>query len=230
MSAGIVLMSRAPLPGRTKTRLQSHLSGSQCAELHRAFLKDISQMLLKVQKERDIKLYLAYTPAGTEEIFKQLLPEEFECFPQQGENLGVRMEQALQYAGEENESRIIIGSDLPALEPGVLTAAVDLLAEKDIVIGPAEDGGYYLCGVNENQSFLFADQLWGQSDILDSTLQRIKNRAGLEYGLLEPCQDVDYYSELLELKRQLEQNDWQHYPAFTAEVLENILESAAVSR
>lgn len=223
MSTGIVLMSRAPIPGQTKTRLEAELSPEECAQLHKAFLKDMGQMLLKVQEHRDINLYLAYTPAGTVDMFDDLIPAEFERFLQRGQDLGAKMEEALSYAAQANDEEIVIGSDLPALQPQVLIRAIDLLQENDIVLGPSEDGGYYLCGTNQPYSFLFDDILWGQEEVLKATIAKIENQDNLSYDLVASCGDIDYCSELIELKEKLQQaEEWESYPQHTAERIEKL--------
>jgi len=217
-------MSRAPIAGQTKTRLESHLQPEQCAQLHSAFLKDITQMLLQVEHEHDVNLYLAYTPQGKEELFADLIPSEFELFAQGGANLGAKMNHALNYVGQENEQQIIIGSDLPALQPQVLSEVIDLLATTDIVLGPSQDGGYYLCATKEPCPFLFDDIVWGQEKVLDATIEQIKSQAELNYDLAASCGDIDFYSELLELKEKLDSSEeWEFYPANTAKVIEQFI-------
>lgn len=216
-------MSRAPIPGQTKTRLEAQLRPEECAQLHKAFLKDMGQMLLKVQDKRDVKLYLAYTPEGTKGMFADLIPSDFERFLQWGQDLGAKMEQVLGYAAQENEKQIVIGSDLPALQPRVLINAIDLLSEKDIILGPSQDGGYYLCGTKEPYSFLFDEMLWGQEGVLKATIERIKKRAELDYDLVASCEDIDFCYELLELEEKLHQSDeWEHFPKNTAQEIERL--------
>ena len=216
-------MSRAPIPGQTKTRMEAELSPEQCAQVHKAFLKDMSQMLLKVQEQREVNLYLAYTPAGTINMFDNLVPTEFKRFLQFGQDLGAKMEAALSYAAQANDQQIVIGSDLPALQPKVLIEAIDLLQKNDIVLGPSEDGGYYLCGTNEPYSFLFDDILWGQNEVLEATINKIENQADLSYDLVDTCGDIDYCSELRELKEKLEdRKKWECYPEYTAGRIEKL--------
>jgi rSAM/selenodomain-associated transferase 1 len=216
-------MSRAPIAGQTKTRLESHLDSEQCAQLHSAFLKDIGQMLLQVAQEYDINLYLSYTPPGKEDLFADLIPEEFEFFLQQGSDLGAKMNHALNYVGQENEQQIIIGSDLPALQPSVLREVIELLGTNDIVLGPSQDGGYYLCATKDCCPFLFDDIVWGQEQVLAATIEQINSQSDLEYDLAVSCGDIDFYSELLELKEKLASPaQWEFYPAHTAKVIEQL--------
>ncbi|TDX48358.1 TIGR04282 family arsenosugar biosynthesis glycosyltransferase [Orenia marismortui] len=228
MSVGIVLMSRIPIPGKTKTRLQSHLSPQECAELHKAFLKDITKMLSKVSKMRqDVKLYLAYTPSGKESILESLIPKEFEFFAQEGTDLGEKMYNALDYAYEDGNGRqIIMGSDLPALQPNNILKAIDRLLQDDIVLGPSLDGGYYLMGTREPKRFLFDDLLWGKDEVLEATIELIQKESNLQYSLVDQCADIDLYQELLELyQRLLVEGNWELYPKSTAKFTKELLGS-----
>ena len=210
-------MSRAPIPGQTKTRLEAELSPEECAELHKAFLRDMGQMLLEVQDKREVQLYLAYTPKGTEAMFADLIPAEFKRFLQWGADLGAKMEQTLSYAAQNNERQIVIGSDLPSLQPQVLINAIDLLVENEIVLGPSQDGGYYLCGTNKPYAFLFDEMLWGQNEVLKTTLERIETKEDLAYDLVATCEDIDYLDDLLDLAERLQKHDeWEYFPKATA--------------
>lgn len=225
MSTAIVLMSRAPIPGRTKTRLLPHLTANEAALMHRAFLKDMTGMLLGLKELKyDISFYLAYTPQGKESLFQGLIPDEFMLFVQEGNDLGEKMYNCLNYVSKKHSKQLIIGSDLPTLQPGVVIDAINKLDEKDIVIGPSIDGGYYLLGLKEPLPFLFDKILWGESDVLKSTIDAIEENHGLSYGLVESWWDVDTYSDLLKLERVISSvMDWEFYPEETARTLANII-------
>ena len=91
MRRAIICFTRAPIPGQTKTRLMPRLTGEQCAVLHRAFLRDLSRAFAQV----DADLYIAYTPEGGEAALREFFPAARTLFPQRGEDLGSRMEGAL---------------------------------------------------------------------------------------------------------------------------------------
>lgn len=225
MSVGVILMSRAPIPGKTKTRLQSHLTGKQCAKLHKAFLKDISNMLVEVSKQREnVNLYLTYTPPGTEEMFNDLIPDEFDFFAQQGEDLGQKMYYALEHVAQEDERQIILGSDLPTLQLSVILDAIDQLQDKDVVVGPSQDGGYYLLGTKEPVSCLFDDIIFGKNDVLKATIKAIRSQQ-LSYNLVETWSDIDLYPELVELHKELQhRKQWEIYPEATAKLAASFLQ------
>ncbi|AGB41130.1 hypothetical protein Halha_1182 [Halobacteroides halobius DSM 5150] len=226
MSVGIILMSRAPIPGQTKTRLQTHLTGKQCARLHKAFLQDLSQMLIEVSKLRnDINLYLTYTPKGKKDMFDSLVADDFHFFAQQGSNLGDKMYHALDYVAQKNEKQIILGSDLPTLQPSIILAAIKKLEEQDLVVGPAQDGGYYLLGTNKPVSFLFNDIIFGKNNVLQATIKEIRKH-DLSYGLVDTWSDIDRYPELVSLYQELTvDSKWEVYPQATADLVTNLLET-----
>ncbi len=231
MSTGIVLMSRAPIPGQTKTRLETHLQPEKCARLHKAFLRDISQMLVQLAANREqLNLYLTYTPLGTAEMFRELISEKFTFLPQRGADLGSKMYNALKKVSEENEQQLIIGSDLPTLQPAVIEEAVEKLQTSEVVLGPSQDGGYYLLGTKQPRSFLFSDIVWGQNDVLRATIEAVKEHK-LTYQTVASWADIDVYPELLALAEQLAtQESWERFPEATAQAVEEILPQEEITR
>ncbi len=226
MSIGIILMSRAPIPGRTKTRLQSHLEAKECANLHRVFLDDISRMLLELKsKYNNINFYLAYTPKKKEALFTDVIPKDFNYFLQKGDDLGEKMYNCLDYSYQQGDQKqIILGSDLPALQPHTIRQAIDRLDDQDIVIGPSFDGGYYLMGTRKPQKFLFNDVSWGENKVLENTIAAIKERSVLSCALVDKASDVDLYYELMQLYHKLSlKEDWERYPRATAEYLKGLV-------
>ncbi|MTI58858.1 MAG: glycosyltransferase [Firmicutes bacterium] len=225
MSIGIILMSRAPVPGKTKTRLETHLTPGDCAALHNGFLKDLSKMMISLTKRRgDLNLYLSYTPEDSRGMFRDIIPSQFRLFPQYGDDLGIKMFNSLKYVHKlEKGPQIIMGSDLPTLQPEVILRAIKVLEEKDFVIGPSDDGGYYLLGCKRPYRFLFDDMNWGNSNVFEATIESIKERDDFDYGLVDCWWDVDTYPELLKLKYVLSRKEeWTIYPENTAEVLRSI--------
>ncbi len=204
MKAALVLMSRAPIAGETKTRLHTHLTPEESAELHKAFLKDISKKLCRIKENYSrLELYLSYTPEGSSELFAELIGDDFNYLLQRGSDLGERMFNALNDAHQKSQMPVLImGSDLPSLPVEVITEALVGLQEKDLVIGPSEDGGYYLIGMQQPHDYLFTDHNWGKSSVLKSTLEAASN-ANLNPHFLPEWHDVDTFNELLFLREEL---------------------------
>jgi hypothetical protein len=197
-------MSRAPIPGKTKTRLQSHLKPDECAELHRAFLKDISNKLENIKKQyQTLDLFLSYTPEGSENLFDDLIGDNFNLILQKGKDLGARMYNSISEAYSKTDEPVIVtGSDLPSLPAEIITEAVAALKEKDLVIGPAVDGGYYLIGMQTPHPFLFASNEWGSDLVLIKTL-KLAAEHNLQIHFLPEWYDVDTFNELLLFRNEL---------------------------
>lgn len=204
MQAAVILMSRAPIPGKTKTRLESHLTGEECAELHRAFLKDINYKLLNLQRSLSgIDLYLSYTPAAESKIFSGLIDDKFIRILQRGQDLGEKMYNALADAQQKSKLPVIItGSDLPFLDIPIFAEALAGLKAADLVIGPSDDGGYYLIGMKNPAKFIFDFKQWGTESVLENTI-REAGKHNLKIHFLPELSDIDTFKELLQLRAEL---------------------------
>ncbi|MEN6326747.1 MAG: TIGR04282 family arsenosugar biosynthesis glycosyltransferase [Syntrophomonas sp.] len=210
MKTGIIIMSRIPEPGYTKTRLLGKLSPNECAVFHRACLRDIC----RVVRNTGITAYLYYTGSALEEGdpgghgagFEQwqLAPEDYPYFimrRQKGLQLGERM---LNAAGEvlpDHDAVIFLGSDMPCLTPALLQESINRLHTNDLVIGPAEDGGYYLLAIKNVHKALFQDIPWSTAGVLDATLQAAA-QGGLIYSLLPVHSDIDTWDDLISFSDQ----------------------------
>lgn len=224
MQAAVILMSRAPIPGKTKTRLESHLKKEECAELHKAFLKDINTKFLNLKKENNrIDLYLSFTPGKEETSFAGFISSDFTRIPQTGSDLGEKMYNALNDAYQLSDLPvIIIGSDLPLLDIEIFTEAFAGLKERDLVIGPSADGGYYLIGMKKPQKFLFNSGNWGNSNVLQQTIKEA-SRHNLKIHFLPEASDIDTFKELLQLRSELIKREVNlNYPKNTKAVIEKI--------
>ena len=197
----LIIMTRAPVPGRVKTRLQPRLSPEQCARLHTAFLKDILNMALSIP---NFTTFLAYTPQKSHWLFKDIVPEQVKTFPQTGRSLGQKMCNAMRRVGERGYSPVIIvGSDIPLLQPATLYRAIDALGRCDICLGPSLDGGYYITGACQIHEPIFQDIPWSTPNVLDATLDKVR-QAGLSLAMLEYYRDIDTYADLELLCKSIE--------------------------
>jgi uncharacterized protein len=193
-------MARAPVPGHVKTRLQPQLSGEQCAALHTAFLQDTVALAASASS---FASFLAYTPSDAESIFKRYCPPDMEIFPQDGGDLGERMNNIIVGLYEREYSPVVvIGSDVPALQPDTLRKAAESTGKDNICLGPAVDGGYYLIAMRRPFPELFTGIRWGSSTVLTSTIRKAK-AAGLSIVLLEKYSDVDLYTDLDRLRTDM---------------------------
>ncbi|MDT3698415.1 MAG: TIGR04282 family arsenosugar biosynthesis glycosyltransferase [Thermincola sp.] len=228
----VLLMAKAPLPGLVKTRLGGYLSDRQCADLYTSFLLDIVDCVAA----SGLELYVAYTPAEHFQLIKGILPVGVNLFPQEGDDLGQRMVKAAdRLFSRQIRSFIIIGADIPLLQPAHLRQAAGILEKQQgrICLGPAADGGYYLIGLtagrtletNWNRSKLLFDGIsWGSNAVLAETLNRAR-QLNLSVELLPELQDIDRVEDLRVLKGFLrdEQCNMEKAPVRTMEYIETIM-------
>jgi rSAM/selenodomain-associated transferase 1 len=196
----LAIMAKAPRPAEVKTRLCPPLEPAEAAALSRAFLLD------RIEQVRglDARLAIAYAPADARPVFEELAPD-FALVPQRGCDLGARMAAAiedLERAGAAGA--ILVGTDSPTVPRELLGAAVRRLAagDVDLVLGPSEDGGYYLIGLGAPRPELFADIAWSTGAVLPETRRRAR-ALGLRTASLPPWFDVDTGADLERLEREL---------------------------
>jgi uncharacterized protein len=198
----LCIMAKAPEPGQVKTRLCPPLSFDEAAALYRCFLMD------KIAQVRDVPAaepVLAYVPEGAAGLFEALAPG-FTLLPQQGGDLTSRLVSVLERLFEAGyDAAIVTDSDTPTLPTGLLERAVTLLAsgEHDLVMGPSEDGGYYLIGLRRVHRELFEAMPWSTSVVLEETLRRAR-ALGLSAACLAGWYDVDTGADLERLVAELE--------------------------
>lgn len=177
---------RSPVAGEVKTRLAPALTGEGARELYLGFLADLTTRL------RDSKYRPIIFMAGerTADV-AALLDPKWPVAAQSGGHLGDRLTAAFAEMLREPDSRaVIIGSDSPDLPLPYLKRAFQALKHRDVVIGPAVDGGYYLIGLRRAAPALFRDIEWGTPRVFGQTLDAVE-REGMTLALLPPWYDVD---------------------------------------
>ena len=199
-SNAIILFTRIPVPGETKTRLQPFLTMEECCRLQKAFIQDIHQVLGKVETACDI--IISYTPKGNLEDLKTLLPKSCLFSPQKGRDIGEKMHNAILHSLEAGYKKcILIGSDIPMLKEAVLDEAFVMLDNSDIVLCPTEDGGYYLIGMKEPCEEVFRLE-YGISTVFDKTLEAAR-AARKSCSVGECAMDIDEPCDLHRLRERL---------------------------
>lgn len=192
MKKAIICFTRVPRPGLTKTRLMPMLSGEQCAMLHTTFLMDIAE----AYKAADADLFVSFAPDPDIQPLREIFPFAAGFFPQQGNDLGERMFNAIAHVLSFGYGSVILtGSDLPLLTPEHISNGFAALDKADVVIGPTSDGGYYLIGMKKTCSVPFNVQGYGGSTVYQSTINAI-SKAGLSFALAPMCGDVDTPEDL----------------------------------
>ena len=201
MRRAVILFTRAPIPGHTKTRLMPAVSPKGCARLHTCFLEDIWRECKKTGAD----LFVCYTPKGQE---KRLYPvfgtgADVRYLPQRGDGLGERMYLAFCEVFKKGyHACLLMGTDVPEVRERDLNRAFAILNGKDIVLGPTKDGGYYLVGMKRPVKCIFQVEGYGKTSVLRDTVRQAK-RAGLTVGFTEALWDMDTYEDLQGYRRRM---------------------------
>jgi hypothetical protein len=201
----IAVMAKAPRAGHVKTRLVPPLTQEEATELYRCLLLD---KILQVGTLSGVDPYLAYTPPEAQAQMASLAPQGFTLIPQVGSDLGDRLHHLSEILlGRGHPGVIIIDSDTPTLPSTYLLDALDRIQNEstDLVLGPAEDGGYYLIGLKRPCRSLFDSIPWSGPSVLSETLRRASAQR-LEVATLPTWFDVDTASDLLRLRNDLATN------------------------
>ncbi len=201
----IAVMAKAPRAGQVKTRLVPPLSQEAAAELYRCLLLD---KLLQVGQLSGIDPYLAYTPVEARQSMLSLAPQAFTLIPQVGSDLGDRLHRLSAILLERGYGGVIlIDSDTPTLPTNYLLEAIARLQVEtsDVVLGPAEDGGYYLIALKHPCRALFDGIPWSGPTVLSETIRRASAQR-LQVSTLPLWFDVDTPEDLARLRRDLATN------------------------
>lgn len=182
----LVVMSKTPLMGQVKTRLAK---GIGAAEATRFFRTISHTMLRRMGRDPRWQLLLALSPDRA--VHDQgIWPQNILRIAQGGGDLGARMGRLMRDlpAGPV----VMIGGDIPAIEPRHIASAFKVLGRADAVFGPAEDGGYWLVGLKRMPRVpdIFGNVRWSSIHALEDTLANVK-RAGLQYEMLQTLPDID---------------------------------------
>ena len=187
MKEAIIIFTRVPIPGKTKTRLEKFITKEECAELHKNFLKDIKSTIEHLNRD----IFVFYTQEDKNNILYNIFGEKVNYQIQEGHDLGEKMYNAIEFVLKNRyDSCILMGTDIPYLEEKDVENAFNILKNKDIVLGPTQDEGYYLVGMKKPTKKLFENIEYGHGNVLDNTIASIiKNN--LTYGLTKINRDID---------------------------------------
>jgi rSAM/selenodomain-associated transferase 2/rSAM/selenodomain-associated transferase 1 len=191
----LIVFTRYPEPGESKTRLIPALGPQGAAELHRQMTERTLSWARRWKEGFPASLEVRFV-GGSEESFQKWLGPDLSMRPQPEGDLGARMHQAFRQAFREGaEKVVIVGTDCPGLTEDLTQEAFARLEQGDVVLGPAKDGGYYLIGLPRPVEELFRGIPWGTGGVLAKTLEAAQ-RLGLRVSLLEPLDDVDRPEDL----------------------------------
>jgi len=197
----VAIMAKAPRSGEVKTRLCPPLSPDEAASLYRCFLLD---KIAQVRALESAAPVVAFSPPVARADFAALAPG-FRLLAQRGADLGARLLNVVgDLLAEGHAGAIAVDSDTPTLPVQLLQEAVERLSlpGPDVVLGPTEDGGYYLIGVRAARPELFEGIAWSTPAVLGETLRRAE-KAGLSTACLAPWSDVDTAGDLARLRAEL---------------------------
>ncbi len=201
-----ILFTRIPTPNKVKTRLQARLSGLEASQVQGDMLQDFFAKFQNLPSQQQIDVFVAYSDEQDPSNFLTTLPSVFKAMPQVGRDMGQRMQHAFEVVFNLGYDAVVLtGSDIPGLDPALITQAFAKL--QDVVIGPSPDGGYYLIGCRRgiNLAPMFTSPIaWGQDTVYATTMKLLQ---GVHIALLKPLQDVDYPQDLTALTpRTIQQN------------------------
>lgn len=185
----VLLYAKAPVEGKVNTRLIADIGVQAATKLQYDLIHDRLSMLTDA-KLCDVRLMCA--PSQLAEDFLQCRKQyPVTLADQTGENLGERMFNGVEAALQQYNYCIVIGTDAPALDEVRIKQVIDALHEdNDVVIIPADDGGYVLIAMRQAYSFLFHDISWGSEEVMRQTRNRL-NENNISFEELDSCWDVD---------------------------------------
>jgi rSAM/selenodomain-associated transferase 1 len=194
----LIVFTRYPEPGKTKTRLIPVLGTEGAANLHRLMAQRTIARALSLQNSGQLSVEILYT-GGSQQQMQDWLGTE-PIYQQQIEgDLGERMAAAFHNSFTSGIDKVaIIGTDCPALIPEILVEAFEQLSQHDLVLGPAKDGGYYLIGLRRSHPELFQGIEWGTDEVFVKT-RAIARKLDLNIAELATLTDVDRPEDLLGL-------------------------------
>lgn len=199
----LAIMTKTPRAGQVKTRLSPPLSAEEAAALNICFLRDLSAAISQAGGgSRGIG---CYTPVGAQEAYRDILPTEFQLIAQREGDFGQRLAGAIEDLLSVGFAAVcLINSDSPTAPPAVFAEARRVLSSPNdkLVLGPSEDGGYYLIGMRKLYPRLFEEIDWSTNRVFAQTRARAAE-IGLPVHLLPACYDVDDRTSLHRLCNDL---------------------------
>lgn len=186
----LLIFVRKPELGRVKTRLARTVGDHRALQIYRKLLDHTRWVAKQVRSDRQVWY------AGTPDPSDAWKPPHFSRHRQPEGSLGEKMHSAFDHGFREGYRRIVIvGSDCPSLLPAHVDTAFRHLGDHDVVLGPSEDGGYYLLGLKRSRPELFEGMPWSRPELYSSTLEVI-GRNSLRLAELEALNDIDTAGDL----------------------------------
>ncbi|MEY2857632.1 MAG: hypothetical protein RLZZ74_1944 [Cyanobacteriota bacterium] len=195
MTKTLIIFSRYPEAGKTKTRMIPALGALGAAELQREMTEYTLKTAIALQSSSDIAIQIHFA-GGEIQLMREWLGADFDYIPQTSGDLGTKMRSAFDLAfASGNQQVVIIGIDCPDIDQEILTTAFNSLEHHDLVLGVAADGGYYLIGLHRPIDLLFQNITWGTEQVLTQT-KNIAQQLELDVYYLPTLADVDRPQDL----------------------------------
>ena len=230
----MLIFTRYPEPGTTKTRLIPLLGAEGAANLQRKMTEHTVFQVKRIATRHELSVEVRYE-GGDKNIMQTWLGKDFEYRPQGTGDLGQRMKRSFEDAFRTGASEaVIIGTDIPKLTHGIIQKAFDALKQKNMALGPAKDGGYYLIGLQKNSLSqaipdLFSGINWGAGDVLEKTI-KIADNAGLSFSLLDVLEDIDHPEDLMIWERLQHKNPTAFNPNRISIIIPAINEANTIAK
>lgn len=205
MKCKLIFFTKYPQPGQVKSRLARAIGAEKAAEIYKVLLLDNWQRVI----ESGLPVGIEYSPAASLKNFQQLLGLEQEFNLQSGIGMGGRMANA--FAGcfrQPFDAAVLIGADVPELSAELILEAADSLKKNDVVLGPAEDGGYYLIGFT-GKSFdpqYFQRIAWSTDQVFRQTKEKVLDNNNKLYLIRERC-DLDNFDDVKKFLGKVNSNE-----------------------
>lgn len=194
----LIIFIKNPILGKVKTRLAKTIGDKGALKIYRHLLQHTREVVANLDICDKFVFYDQFVPTRDEwdgNYFEKRL--------QAAGGLGTKMENAFKQLDQEGYAqKILVSPDCPKLRPIIIEKAFRSLESKDLVLGPTEDGGYYMLGMKKMYSFIFRNKEWSTSEVYKNTLQEIE-RSNLSHFVSPRLLDVDWEEDLGELKKLL---------------------------
>ncbi|NEP12658.1 MAG: glycosyltransferase [Symploca sp. SIO2C1] len=195
MEERLIVFSRYPEPGKTKTRMIPALGAEGAAKLQRQLTEETLLQVRELATSRPLSVEVHFS-GGTQQLMQAWLGNDFAYQPQTTGDLGKRMSSAFAASFAAGMTGVvIIGIDCPDLKAELMAQALEALEQCDLVLGPAEDGGYYLIGLKRMIAELFVGISWGTSQVRQQTVE-IAKKLDLAIAFLPLLNDIDRPEDL----------------------------------
>ena len=192
----IIVFARLPVEGKVKTRLAKEIGNKNAASFYSVCAEHLLSEVRETKKF-GVDLFLFYSNQIEADRIKKWVGRDFSFYAQTCDDLGIRMLNAFKSVFNNGyEKIIIVGTDVPDMNFRLLEIAFDELDRNEFVVGPSEDGGYYLLGMKTLTEDIFEGINWGTETVFNSTIKKLDHK-NVSYKMLKKLMDIDTKQDLL---------------------------------